>query len=65
MTFNQLMNMGMDQITRPVRAWILDRRIDAEYRNMAFFKWQVRNGNRGSADSAKRIVNLETQRRNL
>lgn len=65
MTINKLLGYALDTPARAMRRFVLDRRIAAEYANLHFFQWQVKNGHKGVADSSKRIANLEALRRDM
>jgi len=61
-TLSDLLALTVEPLRRKVRIWWINRKIAAEYVHLEYFRWQVKNGNAGIADTSKRIVNLENSK---
>jgi hypothetical protein len=65
MSAAQLLRLWPSQIGAALKRFILQRRLNQEYRNADYFKHQVANGLQGQKDSHKRIAFMESELRRL
>jgi hypothetical protein len=64
-TLRQLMEPALDAITRPVKRFLLNLKINALYRHRQTFVEQIKNGQQGLRWIDREIATLESDRRRL
>lgn len=65
LNFRDLMSISIDRVVRPVRRFILDRKLDRHYVNRQFFSEQVKDSQRNLQWTDKQIAILESDRRRV
>jgi hypothetical protein len=64
-TLRQLLDPALDAFTRPVKRFLLDRKLDSLYRHRHTFVEQIKSGQQGLRWIDREIATLESDRRAL